>query len=90
MLSIDGRRTSMRLDQETWTAFQEVAWRESLTPNQLFTRIFSLKPKGLSFTVAVRQHLMQYVRTAATEKGHAAAGHGKIILRLPPDDARVA
>jgi predicted DNA-binding ribbon-helix-helix protein len=67
-----------------------VALRERITRSQLFTRILSLKPKDLSFTVAVRQYLVQYFRDAATEDGHAEAGHGPISFRLMPDDARAA
>ena len=77
---VGSRRSSIRLENFTWTAVQEVALRESMTPSQLFTRISSLKPKHLGFTVAVRQYLMQYFWAAATEDGHAEAGHGEIIL----------
>jgi predicted DNA-binding ribbon-helix-helix protein len=78
---IENRRTNIRLDNTTWFAIKEVALREGMTPNQLFTRIWSRKPRELSFTVAVRQYLMQYFREAATEEGHAQAGHGTISLQ---------
>jgi predicted DNA-binding ribbon-helix-helix protein len=87
---IGKHRTCIRLDHVSWTAVHEVALRERITRSQLFTRILSLKPKDLSFTVAVRQYLVQYFRAAATEDGHAEAGHGEIILRLPLDDAPAA
>jgi predicted DNA-binding ribbon-helix-helix protein len=90
MFSIDGRRTSMRLDQETWIAFQEVVLREGITASQLYARIASCKPQDLSFTVAVRQYLMKYFRAAATEDGHIEAGHGSIILRMRSRVARAA
>jgi predicted DNA-binding ribbon-helix-helix protein len=87
---IGDRRSSIRLDQMTWTAFHEVVVREGITPSQLCMRIFSRQSKGLSFTVAVRQYLMMYFRAAATEDGHAEAGHGAISFRLPPAAARAA
>ena len=79
---IGKRRSSIRLEQATWTAFQEVAVRESIAPHQLCARIRNWKPKDISFTVAVRQYLMEYFRAAATEDGHAQAGHGSIIVRM--------
>jgi predicted DNA-binding ribbon-helix-helix protein len=82
---IGKHRTCIRLDHVSWTAVHEVALRERITRSQLFTRILSLKPKDLSFTVAVRQYLVQYFRAAATEDGHAKAGHGStsVSLRVP-------
>lgn len=88
---IGGRRSTIRLDFDTWTAFHEVARREKITPGQLFMRIRSRQPRDLSFTVAVRLYLMQYFRAAATEDGHAEAGHGPIrSVVLQSDLARAA
>jgi predicted DNA-binding ribbon-helix-helix protein len=75
-ISIQGRRSTIRLDDLTWSVIKEVARREGITPNQLYARIWRVKPKKLNFTVAVRQYLMLYFRAAATEEGHAEAGHG--------------
>jgi predicted DNA-binding ribbon-helix-helix protein len=80
---IGSRRSSIRLDLSTWTAVHEVALREGITRSQLFARIFSRQPKELSFTVALRQYLLRYFRDAATEDGHAEAGHGAISFTLP-------
>ena len=78
---LKNRRTGMRLDDVTWTALREVALREGIAPKQLYARIANRRSKDLSFTVAVRQYLMQYFRAAATEEGHAEAGHGMITFR---------
>jgi predicted DNA-binding ribbon-helix-helix protein len=83
-------RTCIRLDHVSWTAVQEVVMREGITPSQLYARIAIRKPPDLSFTVAVRQYLMQYFRAAATEDGHVEAGHGSIILRMRSGVARAA
>ncbi|MBV8892919.1 MAG: ribbon-helix-helix domain-containing protein [Acidobacteria bacterium] len=87
---IRNRRTGMRLDDVTWTALREVALREGITPQQLFARIDSRRPADLSFTVAVRQYLLQYFRAAATEDGHAEAGHGMITVPRSMLYAKVA
>ena len=79
---IGSRRTTIRLDQATWTALYEVVARESIAPRQFYMRIWNWKPKDISFTVAVRQYLMEYFRAAATEDGHTQAGHGSIIVRM--------
>jgi predicted DNA-binding ribbon-helix-helix protein len=79
---IGSRRSSIRLEQATWTAFHEVAVRESIAPHQLCMRIWNWKPKDISFTVAVRQYLMEYFRAAATEDGHTQAEHGSIVVRM--------
>jgi hypothetical protein len=84
-------RAYLPLNFYRWSAQQHAARSrdmdgdsgEGITPNQLYARIMSLKPKELSFTVGVRQYLMQYFRAAATEDGHAGAGHGAIAVRLP-------
>jgi predicted DNA-binding ribbon-helix-helix protein len=73
---IDGHRTSFRLYNLTWKALAEVAERESLTLNDLYTRIKRNAPGGLNFTTALRHYLLAYFREAATERGHVNGGHG--------------
>jgi predicted DNA-binding ribbon-helix-helix protein len=69
-------RTSMRLEPELWDALAEICRRERTTPSELCRR---LERSGLpgGRTSAMRVFIVQYFRAAATEEGHAAAGHGK-------------
>jgi len=75
---IAGRgRTSMRLEPELWDALHEICWREGLAIGQLVRRVErDASPGGR--TSAVRVFALTYFRDAATEDGHAAAGHGKL------------
>jgi predicted DNA-binding ribbon-helix-helix protein len=75
-VTIAGRRTSLRMEPEMWDALQEVATRENLTLHDLCTAV--AKKRGLhSMTAAIRVHLLNYFRDAASEAGHRKAGHGK-------------
>lgn len=68
-------RTSMRLEPELWDALLEICRRESLDLNTIVRRVESAGHAG-GRTSAVRVFLLGYYRSAATESGHMAAGHG--------------
>ncbi len=68
-------RTSMRLEPELWDALLEICRRESIDPGQLVRRVEEQGHAG-GRTSAVRVYLLTYFRVAATEDGHAQAGHG--------------
>lgn len=76
-LVISGRKTTVRLEDETWASFKDVAEREECSIDELASRIHSRKKRGQSFTSAIRVFVMLYYRDAATEAGHARAGHGR-------------
>jgi predicted DNA-binding ribbon-helix-helix protein len=78
-IRIGARRTSLRLDRLTWQASYEIAARERITVHELCTAIHSEKPHALSLTAAIRLAVLQYYRDAATEAGHATAGHGTTV-----------
>ena len=68
-------RTSMRLEPELWDALMEICRREDIDPGQLVRKVEQLGHAG-GRTSAVRVYVLAYFRAAATEQGHAAAGHG--------------
>lgn len=70
-------RTSMRLEPELWDALREVCRREDLSPGEV-VKIAERQFRRAGRTSAVRVHLLQYFRAAATEQGHDQAGHGQI------------
>ena len=74
-LVIFGRRTTVRLEAEIWASFKNVAECEACTVHELASRIYSRKKRGQSLTSAIRVFVMLYYRDAATEAGHAKAGH---------------
>jgi predicted DNA-binding ribbon-helix-helix protein len=68
-------RTSMRLEPEMWSALEEICQRESITLADLVRRIERTGHPG-GRTSAVRVHVLNYFRSAATDNGHGDAGHG--------------
>jgi predicted DNA-binding ribbon-helix-helix protein len=76
-VTTSARRTSMRLEPEIWDALDEICTRERTNVAGLVQTLDSrARPGGR--TSAVRVHVLTYFRSAATEAGHAAAGHGAL------------
>ena len=75
-ITVDGRRTSVRLEPEMWNSLYDIAKRESCTIHDICTLISLRKNPKTSLTAAIRVFLMLYFRAASTEEGHAKAGHG--------------
>ena len=67
----------MRLEPELWEALQEICDRERVTLGEMVRRIERRGHPG-GRTSAVRVHVLEYFRTAGTEPGHRAAGHGAL------------
>jgi predicted DNA-binding ribbon-helix-helix protein len=76
-VSLGGRRTSFRLEQGMWDALDEICHREALGLGALFERIDQRRRES-SLTAAIRVYILSYYRAAATEVGHASAGHGRL------------
>ena len=58
---VNGRRTSMRLDKETWVSLNDICQREGITIHQLCSKIDRTKgPSGLS--AATRLFVLTYFR----------------------------
>ncbi len=75
-ITVQGRRTSVRLEPEMWSALQEISKRERCTTHDICSLISIRKKENTSLTAAIRVFLMLYFRAASTEEGHAKAGHG--------------
>lgn len=80
-VTVAGRRTSIRLEPQMWDALREVCAREGKTIHALVTDIDRGRAAS-SLTAAIRVHVMDYFRVAATEDGHRRAGHGSGV-QLP-------
>lgn len=74
---IGGHRTSMRLESSMWEALEEIAAREGLSVSQLCEQV-DRRRRQSSLTAAMRVFIVSYFRAAATEHGHADAGHGPL------------
>ena len=75
-ITVDGRRTSVRLEPEMWNSLYDIAKRENCSIHDICTLIYLRKNPKTSLTAAIRVFLMLYFRAASTEEGHARAGHG--------------
>jgi predicted DNA-binding ribbon-helix-helix protein len=82
-------RTSMRLEPELWEALSEICGREGQDMSSLVRKVEQNGHSG-GRTSAVRVFVMSYFREAATEPGHAAAGHGTLSAHRLPEPARTA
>lgn len=75
-ITVLGKRTSVRLEPEMWSALREISKREKCTIHDLCTLIYVRKNENTSLTAGIRVFLMLYFRAASTEDGHGRAGHG--------------
>lgn len=75
-ITVLGRRTSVRLEPDMWSALREIARREDCKIHDICSLIHLRKNQDTSLTAAIRVFLMLYYRAAATEEGHRRAGHG--------------
>jgi predicted DNA-binding ribbon-helix-helix protein len=77
-------RTSMRLEPELWDALLEICGREGQDMSSLVRQVEQSGHAG-GRTSAVRVFVLSYFRAAATEAGHAGAGHGTLVVNGHPD-----
>jgi predicted DNA-binding ribbon-helix-helix protein len=81
-ITVNKRRTSIRLEAQMWLALKEVALREKCTIHDICTIIAGRKSASITLTAAIRTFLMLYFKAAATEEGHQKAGHGAFKMML--------
>ncbi len=74
-VTIRGRRTSLRLEQESLDALLEISQREGKSFHQICTTVVEQRIVS-NRTSAIRTYIINYYRNAATEAGHQDAGHG--------------
>jgi predicted DNA-binding ribbon-helix-helix protein len=75
-VTINDRRTSIRLESQMWIALKEVADRERCSIHDICTVIANRKSANITLTAAIRIFLVLYYKSASTEEGHKVAGHG--------------
>ncbi|WP_247871979.1 ribbon-helix-helix domain-containing protein [Azospirillum sp. TSO35-2] len=80
-----GRATAIRLEPSYWEGLEEICRREDLTVDELCADVQDRMEQqsrraaqsGVSLANALRVFVVGYFRQAATERGHARAGHGQ-------------
>lgn len=83
-VTIDGFRTSLRLEKVSWDALEDICRSEGLTTHQLCSMVEPLR-NGASRTSAIRTFIVSYYRAAATESGPLRAG--TLAQVIPPRGA---
>ncbi len=75
-ITILGKRTSVRLEPEMWSAMKEISTREKCTIHDVCSLVSLRKKNNTSLTAAIRVFIMLYFKASSTEEGHARVGHG--------------
>lgn len=78
-ITIDKKRTSVRLEADMWKALKDIALRENCSVHDICTLVNSRKKQQSSLTAAIRVFVMLYFKSAATEEGHMRAKHGDFV-----------
>ncbi len=78
-VTINGRRTSLRLERANWEGLNDICKCEGLTLHELCSLIEDRR-HGASRTSAVRTFIVTYFRTVAAEYGALQRGTASIIL----------
>ncbi len=87
--TINGHRTSLRLEQVIWDTVDDICLREGLTVHQLFTWIDNHR-YGDSRTSAVRSFVVDYLRVLAPMNGDQQQGIALSILSKKISDPHAA
>ncbi|MBU6507112.1 MAG: ribbon-helix-helix domain-containing protein [Alphaproteobacteria bacterium] len=80
-VTVEGHRTSIRLEPAMWEALAMVGKRENKSLNELVTAIARSRNQS-TLTAAIRVFLLTYFQAAATDEGHLRAGHGIARSRI--------
>lgn len=78
-VTVDGRRTSLRLERASWLALEDICKFENLTLHVLCSMIEKQR-QGSSRTSAVRAFVVSYFRKAAFDAG--AFSEGSVPSRI--------
>jgi predicted DNA-binding ribbon-helix-helix protein len=75
-VTLHGRRTSLRLEAPMWDALREICVREGRSMHEICAYVEQTRTER-TLTAGIRVFILNYFRTAATEDGHVAVGHGR-------------
>lgn len=81
-ITINKRRTSIRLEAQMWIALKDIAKREKCTIHDICSVIYLQKSSNITLTAAIRIFLVLYYKAAATDEGHRRAGHGAFKMMV--------
>ena len=76
-VSVNGRRTSFRLEPRIWEILAEICRREFCTAHDVCGFVAQRKPPHGSLSSALRVFILDYFHKSSTEDGHTSVGHGQ-------------
>jgi predicted DNA-binding ribbon-helix-helix protein len=76
-VTVQGHRTSVRLEPQIWDTLAEICRREFCTPHDVCSYVADRKPPHGSLASALRVFILDYFHKSSTEDGHARIGHGQ-------------
>ncbi len=80
-VTVNGHRTSLRLEQVTWDALDDICAAEGLGVHEICSMIDTQRVNS-SRTSAVRTFILSYFRNAAIESGALSKSRGgKVLLK---------
>ena len=81
-ITVNGHRTSMRLEEASWEAIDDICRHEGVSLNELCSAIDHRRSTS-SRTSAVRAFIVTYFRQLVADGGSFKSGHvGKLIPEL--------
>lgn len=82
IISVNKRRTSMRLCTLEWDALNEVCEKENISRNKLIERIENDKDDTLGLAYSTRLFLVQYYRDAANRPRRSSEPYHNIMQAI--------
>jgi predicted DNA-binding ribbon-helix-helix protein len=70
-VTVNGHRTSMRLEPAMWDALEDICRRESMTVHEVCSLVDNQRTQS-SLTAAMRVFILGYFRTALQQQSNAA------------------
>lgn len=74
-IKVNGKRTSVRIEEHLWDAFQDVCARERMGADQVATMIWENKTHSTTLVGAIRVFIMAYYRLASGDTGGMGIPH---------------
>ena len=82
IITVNKRRTSMRLCTLEWEAIDEICDKENISRNKLIEKIENEKDIALGLSYSTRLFLVQYFRDAANKPRRITEPHQNIIRAI--------
>ena len=87
-VSVNGHRTSVRLEPRIWDILAEICRREFCTTHDVCSFVADRRPPHASLSSALRVFILDYFHQSSTEDGHSRVGHGQGMFMSQQQEKR--